>query len=224
MKHILLLFLALFLSSSLSAQNTATDDGGRWELGADFLPLLDTSYSLKTSLLARYRLNDKIKLRSRVGINFEHLRNRPILFPETHLLGGDVVRAYLSAGFERYIHNGRVSVYLGAEAFGYYYRDAYTNDTDNSEMANPAIVRYITDTYTDQRYGANILAGFNFRIVKRLSVSVESFLHLAYRRERGYYEQLETHQRIPSFIGGRIIKRYIADIQPISALHLFYHF
>jgi hypothetical protein len=223
MKHILLLSLALFLFHTLSAQNTGADDG-KWELGADFLPLLDTSYSIKTSLLVRYRLNDKFKLRSRVGLNFEHTRNRPISYPETHLLSGDAIKSYLSAGFERYIHNGRVSVYLGAEAFGYYYKDVYKNDTDNSQYATPATVIFITDTYTDQRYGANVLAGFNFRIVKRLSVSVESFLHLAYRRERGYYEQLETPQRIPTFTGGRIIKRYIADIQPISALHLFYHF
>lgn len=224
MKHILLLFLALFLFSSLSAQNTATDDGERWELGADFLPLLDTSYSLKTSLLARYRLNDKIKLRSRVGINFEHLRNRPVRFPETHLLGSDVIRAYLSAGLERYIHNGRVSVYLGAEAFGYYYKDVYTNNHDNSQNATPATIYNITESYTDQRYGTNLLAGFNFRIIRRLSVSVESFLHLAYRHERGFYEQLEGPQLIQVAGGGRIIKRYIADIQPISALHLFYHF
>lgn len=156
MKNTILILILLFCYSRGYGQaetsppepHVAEAEVGRWELGVDLLPLIDTSYFLPASVLVRYRLSDKLKLRARPGITFEEGRNRPNSLPETDLLSGGEFGAYLSAGLEWYVKTGRVSVFFGAELFGSFFRRIERVDTDTRPFANPPTIVRIRATTT----------------------------------------------------------------------------
>jgi hypothetical protein len=218
-------FLSFFLLTvSLSAQTTFSNDK-KWEIGVDFLPLIDTTHSIRNSILIRRITGDASKLRCRIGISFEEIRNRPYTYTiNKDLLSGSPFQGYLSLGYERYLNNGKVSVFAGGDAFGTYYRQLEKKEFDTRPNATPPTIYKIKDLYHEYRFGLNLLVGLNVRIIQHLYVSTEAYLQTAYRWQKEDYQQYEGGDLELTVRGGRIIKRLIVDLQPVSAIHLIYQF
>jgi hypothetical protein len=222
-------FLSFFLLTvSLSAQTTFSDDK-KWEIGVDFLPFIDTTYFVRNSILFRRQINDVSKLRWRLGIAFEDVKNRPFSLILNNAHNKDLIYAkpfqgYLSVGYERYLNNGRISVFTGGDIFGTYYRDLTGAELDTRPLAMPPTIYKVRDLYQEYKLGLNLLAGVNVRIIQYLYVSTETYLQTAYRWQKGDYRQYEGEDLKLTISGGRIIKRFIVDLQPVSAIHLIYQF
>lgn len=215
----------LFAAATACAQSNALDtELPKWEIGADFLTFIDTTGRFQSYLIVKKRIGDRAKLRSRIGFTFEERRNRPNNFPETSLFFGGPFGVYGSLGIEHYIRKGRVSFFIGAEAFGSHYRLWENVDTDTRPHANPPTIIEYRNLYTDQSFGVNFLSGINCRVWDRFVISIESNLRLGYRRESSDVNNWQGDPlRLVSY-GGRTLKRYLVDLRPISAIHLIYEF
>ena len=220
------IFLAFFIATSFALfAQTDKPSEGKWELGVDFLPYIDTTYTVRNSILIRLKLGDKAKFRSRVGISFQEIRNRPYtLVPNKDLLSGSPFQGYLSLGIENYLKEGRVSIFIGGDIFGTYYRRLEQSELDTRPLANPPTIYKIKDLYHEYKLGLNILSGVNVRLLPHLYISTEAFLQTAYRWQKEDYRQYEGEDLVLTVSGGRVIKRLIVDLQPISAIHLIYQF
>ena len=240
MRRILFAALLVIVNLPLTAQSDLSQDG-KWEIGLDFLPLIDSSYTVRNwqiprqvvnprtgthgMILVRRVIGERSKLRGRAGISFQEIRDRP----HTHIPNRDVVsdspfQAYLSLGYEQYLKAGNISVYLGADAFGTYYRYFTKNEKDTRPFANPPTIFEISQLYHEYKAGLNLLTGVNIRIVPHLYLSTEAFLQTAYRWQKSDYRQYEGEELELTVWGGRLIKRWIVDLQPVSAIHLIFQF
>ncbi|HZV71697.1 MAG TPA: hypothetical protein VFG10_19235 [Saprospiraceae bacterium] len=219
-------FLTFFSSAQpeSSFSQKKTDSNSKWEIGLDLLPLIDSSLSLQNTILIRKLVNEKSKIRVRLGIYSKQTNNRPNEFPETDLIFGNIIKGYLSVGYEKYISLGKVSVYFGGEAFGLYDRNIIKRERDTRTSSNPPEIFKTIDFTQKYTTGINGITGLNVQIINNFFISTEAILQVAYKWEKHYFEQFETEQYIRTVWGGRTIKRYIIDVQPISAIHLIYQF
>jgi len=243
MKKMLLLALAFFFAALAYSQSPSKEsEEGKWELGFDLYAAFSgkkklNEFSIKELLqstqvasdlpifrhvfIVKRQLSPKQKLRARIGFVSEEARNRPNYLPETDLISGGPLGGYLSFGLERYLRIGRVSAFFGGEAFGYFLR--YVDRVDSQNVGGPGYTsRTVRDTYTDQQYGLRPLFGINVRLLPHLHLSAESSVRLAYRRQYNYY--IEYWDQTLYVSGGRTIKRFTSSVEPISAIHLIYHF
>ncbi len=236
MKFLISLLLPLFAVSFCFSQSS--QDDGKWEVGLNVLPLFDSSFyvvrssttgfhtvgSFANYLLVRYRIDETIKLRSNIGLTFDEVSSRPDNRPESSLVFNSDFGAYYSLGIEKYVHVGTLSVYLGGGLSGYYFRSIYKNESDTRPDAIPPTIYKIRDFYSERQYGLDALAGINVKVISRLFLSVESRLLLGFRKSKNDYKQYEGEMFLLTAYGGGTRKRYIANLQPISAVQIIYQF
>lgn len=122
MKTVISFIIILISVYTVAGQSNKTDKLPRWEIGLDILPLLkDTSYHMKESVLLKYRIGDKVKLSTRVGIYFDDVNNQPSHPPYTDTIWGYRPRVYFSFGIEKpLLMVSKVHIYWGVDAFIFY--------------------------------------------------------------------------------------------------------
>lgn len=223
-KHGLLTCFLIAASFHAFSQSGLSNDG-RWEIGVDFLPFIGTSYTIKNSILIRQVIGDKSKLRYHIGISFQEIKSRErTLLSDADIVSNKPFQAYFSLGYEKYLQIGRVSIFAGGDMFGTYYRTLTQADLYTSVSGGPPTKYKIDDLEHEYKLGLNLLTGINVRLMSHLYLSTEAFLQTAYRWQKSDYHQYERENLQLTFSGGRIIKRLIVNLQPVSCIYLFYQF
>ncbi len=222
MKTVISFIIAMGSMYIVAGQNTKSDKPPRWEIGLDILPLLkDTSYHMKESVLLKYRIGDKDKLRTRLGIYFDDVNNQPSHPPYTDTIWGNRPRVYFSFGVERLLLMGaNVSVHWGFDAFIFYKKNDVYRHSKALGIPPTENESWIDDR--EYKTGINAFINGEYHFTDHFSLNVEAFCQLAYRHERYYNKEYRDSQFFTE--GGRTIKRFLTQIQPISSINLIYKF
>jgi hypothetical protein len=236
MKYFLMILL-LGCGNAVSQAQTA-EQSGKWEIGLNILPLIDSSFyivrssttgfhtigAFPTQLMVRYKLNEKWKLRSNIGFVYSDVESRPDERPEVFLISQRVLGTAFLLGFEHCVTKGRIGVYFGASIGGYYLKSVYKDEYDNRPYANPPIIYKIRDFYSEAQIGLNGITGVNVKIFQNFYINFESNLILAYRHAKNDFQRFNGEQLVLTVEGGGNKKRYLADLRPLSAIQIIYNF
>lgn len=223
-KFVGLMLAALCLSNVVSAQ-TANEKKheNTWEIGIDVLPLIrDTSHHIRESILVKRKIYDDLKARGRFGIYFDAVKNHPTTEPITDTIFGYRPRLYTSIGVEKSICTlGKINVNGGLDGFVFYRRNKVRQHI-KTFTATPATdtERFIDDK--ELKTGINAFINAEYVISHHFVVNIESFWQFAYRKERYFNEEYQFGQL--SQDGGRTIRRFVTQLQPISSINLIYKF
>ncbi|MBK7808353.1 MAG: hypothetical protein IPJ51_18985 [Saprospiraceae bacterium] len=222
MKTVISFIIILISVYTVAGQSNKTDKLPRWEIGLDILPLLkDTSYHMKESVLLKYRIGDKVKLRTRVGIYFDDVNNQPSHPPYTDTIWGYRPRVYFSFGIEKpLLMVSKVHIYWGVDAFIFYNKNDVYRHSKALGIPPTENEAWIDDR--EYKTGINAFIYGEYHFTDHFSLNLEAFWQFAYRYERYYNKEYRDNQLFTE--GGRTIKRFLTQVQPISSINLMYKF
>jgi len=229
-KFIVLAWCIVFCGRHASAQTVQGgyqySDTPQWELGMDIMPLFADSANSQWPgfLLARYKLNEKTKLRARFGFTVSETQTQPEPFPDSEILWIKPLGFYSAVGFERYITVSRIAFYWGAEGFFSFFREWTRYDLDTREYEDPPVISAYRINYVDRRIGINFLGGINIRLLQHLTLGLESRLQTAYQIESQYATDYIGDPPMPFAQGGRTRKVFIAQLRPLASANVVYSF
>lgn len=219
-----LMITVLCFTFSINAQNTKEiKHDSKWEVGLDILPLInDTSYHIKESILIKRKLNENLKLRGRIGIYFDDVKNEDTHKPSNDSVFGTRPRIYTSIGIEKKVFQSeKVNIYFGLDGFLFYSRNKVRQHIVS--FATPPstdLERFIDDI--EVKTGVNALVNVEYLISNHFAINIESFWQFAYRRERYFNEEYQYGQLAQ--YGGNTINRFVTQLQPISSINIIYKF
>jgi hypothetical protein len=231
MKWIIQLVLILFSTITCFSQ----DPPGRWELGVNVLPLLDTSFyllppsttnrqgrtaSIANAILLRYQVSERFKLRTTAWVKINASEE---LSGTTHSLRNNVYGGHISVGGEYYIKTGDFSIYVGSALSSVYISSLSKTETRITEVSVPVFYDII-DLHRTTLLGIEGILGMNIRIVSNFYVSVETNLLFAHQRVRYDYERLDGEMLTRTEYEGYNRTALFADISPLSAVRVIYNF
>lgn len=220
-----LLLLACFHFSA-HAQLRSGTEVHKWEVGLDMRPFIDTSFHLRESVLFKYRPNDQYKYRLRLGFSMNKSERRfPFKESDLDTLWLTQPTLYTALGAERRVFSSRkVYIGLGADAFLFY---GFRNEDyhfDNSPFGSPDTNRRRVIRDRDLRTGVNLLLNCEYLLTERLSVGVEAFWQLAYRRLKLSEETKVGPPPIEITRSGTLQNRFSSHVQPFSSLNILFKF
>jgi hypothetical protein len=187
------------------------------------LPLLGKNFYFNHPLLIKKRLNEKLKLRSRIDFSIGDIKvpyyggtGQAKLYFD-YLNAKTQTNGYLSLGFEHiFVTSKHVSLFWGVEAFGSY-NQTFIQYSDT--------VGVYKENYSHKTFGGNILFGGTIQIVPHLALSVESFIR--FHHQTAYNDNLQGYTTNPRWglIPSDVKFDFIFwDFQPLGALILLYQF
>lgn len=238
-KVIPLLFFSWLAPCAVGQQPYSDKDAGKWEVGFDFLPMIDSVFHLVparwvvinyrrtegykgTTLLIRYKLLPQFKSRVRIGLKY---RKQTITPPAEFLITTTSEKvitdkgAILAVGMEKHFTYQRVSLFLGAEGFGLLFSSRHFEE---HTAIVPERHTIIDNWYTVKSFGFNALAGADIQVAKGFALQVEGKLEFSSRSEILRHDR--TEKGFYAEQAGINFENRALEFKPIAAVRLVYRF
>jgi hypothetical protein len=234
--RILIVLFASILPFSDSFSQQFADSDGKWEVGLNVLPYIDSSFlllkpswglfqvtgSLSNSVLVRRELSEYVKLRGSAGLAFRNTRTEETPYEGGRIISQSIRGGYLALGSEYYVRTGRVSVYFGGAVSGLFLYSRFRAEDTMSPI--PPTIYKLEENRNTAQIGLEGLAGVNVRIFSSFYVSLETTALVALRRLTYDYVQFDGEDAFLSVVGNSVRRTFIAELNSPMSLHLVYKF